>query len=284
MFRLCLFYCFFLSSTFLFSHAEIQKFGLTEDDIRISNYLNFIQAFQEQLGAHGNKAHGEIELSLDPLQISEIEENQYKKLVKRGVTKTEARKWSQVGIVTTDTYWIWLRDAVKFPSGEVGTYDRLLWKASLDGPGKVAILPLLKDSRIVLVFNYRHATRSWEIELPRGCRLYGETPEKACRRELRDETGCLTEKQVYLGSLALDTATTNTVMPVFLGYISEQIEANQEKTEAIHGLFTFTKEEIKKAFIKGFIDVDVQGETKKVPFRDPILAFGILQAESRGLL
>lgn len=251
---------------------------------RIQAYLQFLKMFDETLGPTGDSLKGEIEIVMEPEQILEIEQLQKKRLSKRGLTSKEAERMSQCGIIQTDTYWIWVRDAVVFPSGHKGTYNRVIWRSAVDGPGNVAILPVSKDGRIVLNLNYRHSTRGFEVEIPRGGRLYGETPEKACRRELRAETGCLTDRQVYLGSITPDTSTVTTVTPVFLGYISEQIESNQEPSEAIIGLLTLTKEEVKEAFVRGFVEIEIKGEIKKIPFRDSFLAFALLQAEARGLI
>jgi len=266
------------------SFSEITCFEEIPESERIKTYLHFLKTFNENLGPSGDFSKGEIQIVLDPTKISEIEALQKKRLMKRGLGSSDATKMSQCGIVQTDPYWIWMRDAVIFPSGYEGTYNRVVWRSAVDGPGGVAILPLLKDGRIVLNLNYRHSTRSWEIELPRGGRLYGETAEKASRRQLRCETGCLTDSQVFLGSITPDTSTLNTVTPVFLGYVSDQIESNQASSEAILGLISLSKQEIKEAFVRGFIEIKMNGEIKRVPFRDSFLAFALLQAEARGLL
>lgn len=251
---------------------------------RLQSYLQFLKTFDETLGPCGNHNNGEIEVLLNPDEISEVEALQQKRLLKRGLSLKEAQQMSQCGIIQSDTYWIWVRDAVIFPSGHKGTYNRVIWRSAVDGPGNVAILPILKDGRIVMNLNYRHSTRAFEVEIPRGSRLYGETPERACRRELRAETGCLTERQVYLGSITPDTSTVTTITPVFLGYVSEQIDNQQEPSEAILGLLTLNKEEVKEAFVRGFIEVEVKGKVQKVSFRDSYLAFALLQAEARGLI
>ncbi len=82
---------------------------------------------------------------------------------------TACRDLPEVGVVREDQYWIWLRDAVYFPKGVPVTYDRLIWKSELksNSPG-VAVLPILPSGHVVLNLNYRHATKSWELELPRG--------------------------------------------------------------------------------------------------------------------
>lgn len=254
------------------------------DQDRLSTYLQFVTTFSDSLGPCGRADLGEIQILTDPAKIIEVEKKQKQAFIKRGLSPKEAEKMSQCGILVSDSYWLFVRDAVLFPSGHEGTYNRVIWRSAVDGPGNVAILPILKDGRVILCLNYRHSTRSWEIEIPRGVRHYSETPEKAARRELRAETGCLTDSQVYLGSIAPDTSTVSTVTPIFLGIVSEQIESNQEPSEAIFGLLTLSKEEVKEAFVRGFIEVQLHETAQKVPFRDSFLSFAFLQAEARGLI
>ena len=111
-----------------------------------------------------------------------------------------------------------VRDAVYFPQGTPGTYDRLLWKSELihQFPG-VAVLPILPSGRIVLILNYRHATRSWELELPRGEIKSQETLEEAAFRELKEETGLVASSVAFLGKMATDTGVLSSVIPVLMG-------------------------------------------------------------------
>src|SRR5258708_17575238 len=56
-------------------------------------------------------------------------------------------------------------------------------------PGSVVVLPLLPDGRILLIRQYRHATRQYLWELVAG-RIDGkENPKQAAARELIEETG-----------------------------------------------------------------------------------------------
>ena len=75
------------------------------------------------------------------------------------------------------------RDEVLEPSGlrakrEVVTH-----------PGSVVVLPVLRDGRIVMVRQYRHATRQFLWELVAGRKEPEETPQKGAARELLEETG-----------------------------------------------------------------------------------------------
>ena len=56
-------------------------------------------------------------------------------------------------------------------------------------PGSVVILPLLPDGRILMIRQYRHATRQFLWELVAGRIEQGEHPRKAAARELIEETG-----------------------------------------------------------------------------------------------
>jgi len=56
-------------------------------------------------------------------------------------------------------------------------------------PGSVVVLPALPDGRILLIRQYRHATRQFLWELVAGRMERGETPRQAAARELIEETG-----------------------------------------------------------------------------------------------
>jgi ADP-ribose pyrophosphatase len=56
-------------------------------------------------------------------------------------------------------------------------------------PGSVVVLPVLPDGRILLIRQYRHATRQYLWELVAGRIDSGESPREAAARELIEETG-----------------------------------------------------------------------------------------------
>lgn len=56
-------------------------------------------------------------------------------------------------------------------------------------PGSVVVLPVLPDGKIVLIRQYRHATRQYLWELVAGRMDPGESPHRAAARELMEETG-----------------------------------------------------------------------------------------------
>jgi ADP-ribose pyrophosphatase len=56
-------------------------------------------------------------------------------------------------------------------------------------PGSVVVLPVLADGRLLLVRQYRHATRQYLWELVAGRIDSGENVRQAAARELIEETG-----------------------------------------------------------------------------------------------
>ena len=75
------------------------------------------------------------------------------------------------------------RDEVIEPSGVRATRE------VITHPGSVVVLPVLPDGRILLIRQYRYATRQYLWELVAGRIDSGETPRKAAARELIEETG-----------------------------------------------------------------------------------------------
>jgi len=66
-------------------------------------------------------------------------------------------------------------------------------------PGSVVVLPVLPDGRIVMIEQYRHATKRFLLELVAGRMEPGEDPKAAAARELAEETGYRAKKlKVFL--------------------------------------------------------------------------------------
>src|SRR5690348_4909391 len=75
------------------------------------------------------------------------------------------------------------RDEVIEPTGVRATRE------VITHPGSVVVLPVLPDGRIVLIRQYRHATRLFMWELVAGRMDPGESVREAAEREMIEETG-----------------------------------------------------------------------------------------------
>ncbi|MER6099284.1 NUDIX hydrolase [Streptomyces sp. NPDC001728] len=119
------------------------------------------------------------------------------------------------GVLYQDPYVLLVRDPVRFPDGREGTYIRSM--SAAPEPGCV-VLPLLGD-RIVLIEHYRHATRSWQWELPRGFGTRGLTGEENAAKELDEEIGARVRELIPLGELHPDSGMTGDRVLLFAARI-----------------------------------------------------------------
>lgn len=226
-------------------------------------YLELIQTSPKLINFQGEYNKGEIQIITNPEEMAAIEQNTGR----------------DVGIVAKDKYWLWVNDACIFPNGTKGVYGRILWVKSLEGVPGVAVMPVTSEGKIILNCNFRHATRTWEIELPRGGVNTGEELETAARRETIEETGMLVKDLVFLGEMPPDSGLTNTVVPVYMAKVIGKQDSEPEDSEAIEEILCLTMSEIKQAFVKGYYEHKIREVQKQIPFRDPFLAYAILMYE-----
>jgi ADP-ribose pyrophosphatase len=158
------------------------------------------------------------------------------------------------------------RDAVRFPDGSAGSYLSL-HNGSENAPG-VAMLARYRHQFIVMRI-YRHALRKWMEEIPRGTAHPGEPLEQAARRELEEELGVAPLDLRRLGCLAQDSAIIAYEVAVFLCTLDRMPERAGDYFDTQPLLLDAA--EIKAGFASG-------------RFSDPFLAYGLLTAESAGLL
>lgn len=243
-----------------FSLVSLIPSFLLSSEISRKKYLDLVAQYPHLVSPRGDATKGEIEILIDPEKMQEIEKNTGR----------------DVGVQKQDAYWIWVNDACRFPNGKEGVYGRILWVGSLYSPQPaVAVMPILPDGRIVLNCNFRHATRSWEIELPRGLVNKGESLEVAAQREALEETGMVLDCVWELGRAPTDVGSMSLLLPVFAAKVLSQGPREQEDSEAIEEILALSQEEIQVAFEQGFYVVNIRGEEKKVPFRDPFLAYAL---------
>lgn len=252
-----LFYSFLFISTLFAKEPETKQW---------QEYLEMTQSYSSSIGLLGSAANGEIELLKDPEKI--------------GIALK--RTGRELGVLYQDRYWIWVNDPVQFPGGNIGVYGRVILRSSLKGVGGCAVLPFFKDGRIALNCNFRHATRCWELEIPRGMVEEGETAENAAKREVLEETGLVVEDLVYLGGMPPDSGMTNAIVSIFMAEINKQTEAKPEESEAIASIVTLTVNELREGLRKGSLPIKIKGKERQVFLRDPFLTYALVQMEIRG--
>ncbi len=125
------------------------------------------------------------------------------------------------GILYRDRYIQLVRDVVRFPSGALGTYVRILPDASVAG---VCIVPLCRG-QLTLIREFRHPTRSWHLQLPRGFAEHGISPADSASRELFEEIGIRADALSYLGSIFADTGLIGAPIALYSVAIEDEPKA-----------------------------------------------------------
>ncbi|MFE3519018.1 NUDIX hydrolase [Streptomyces sp. NPDC059166] len=149
-------------------------------------------------GMFVNPPGAAYEILLDPADQERAYESTARRMAARGLPA----HYADIGVVYSDPYFTLVRDAVRFRTGDLGTYVRVVPQGDADG---AAVLPVLADGRIVLLRQFRHAARAWHWEIPRGFGDPGERGTQTARRELFEELGMPVGELVHLGPLHSDT-------------------------------------------------------------------------------
>lgn len=159
-----------------------------------------------------NRPDASYKILDSPELVAEAESAEEERLRGRGMPIS----WSPTGVVYEDPYLIVLRDAVRRPDGSLGTYVRTMPASGFAG---VAVLPLC-EGKIVLLRHFRHATRSWHLEIPRGYGEVGVSATGQAAQELREEIEADIASLVHLGPFHSNTGTATDLVELFLAEIS----------------------------------------------------------------
>ncbi|MER6126565.1 NUDIX hydrolase [Streptomyces sp. NPDC001795] len=120
-------------------------------------------------------------------------------------------------VVHHDQWWTLLQDPVVFPDGQHGHYLRMIPSQPELG---TAVLPLI-SGKVVLIEHFRHATRTWHWEIPRGGGTAGLSEKDNAAKELEEELGATATELVELGTLHPDTGILAQPVALFAARINE---------------------------------------------------------------
>lgn len=157
----------------------------------------------------------------DDEEVRATEEEAVRQLVTRG----QPVERGQLGVVFEDPYSITLRDAVRGPDGRRGTFSRRINPGNAPG---VVVIPAHPDG-LVLIRHFRHSTREWHLEFPRGFGSPGERPDDDARRELAEEIGATAQTLTPLGFMYPDTGQMATAVHLYHAEISDYRLAGREE-------------------------------------------------------
>ena len=107
-------------------------------------------------------------------------------------------EWIDIGVLAEDEWEYIVRDLVEHPDGRIGGYTRSISRISLHGGIAVVIMPVQGD-KVLLLKHFRHETRSWNWEFPRGFGEPGLSAEQNAIKEIKEEVGLSPQKLLEVG-------------------------------------------------------------------------------------
>jgi ADP-ribose pyrophosphatase len=116
-----------------------------------------------------------------------------------------------VGVLLDDPHLVVVREPVELTGGRRRTFVRSL--APHNTAGVVILARIGFD--IALVRHFRHASRRWHLELPRGFGTTHMSPADDARRELREELGAEVTDLRHLGVVYADAGMHATATHLF---------------------------------------------------------------------
>ena len=104
----------------------------------------------------------------------------------------------------------------------------------IEHPGATAIIPILSDSRVLLLKQYRHSLHEYIWEIPAGTLDPEEEILECAQRELIEETGYSANQWQKLGEITPLPGYSDERIHIFLATDLQPAEQDLDKDEIIH--------------------------------------------------
>lgn len=163
-----------------------------------------------------------IKIILDAKEIANWREERLQELEQA----QDPVAWADIGLILNDPFYVIIRDLVRFPSGRMNGYNRILGRGELSGGKGVAILPRFQE-KILILKQFRHATRSWEYEIPRGYAEPNTSPDEQAKTEILEEIEGRITNLYELGPVKENTGAVSFPVALFMAELSEVGQPNK---------------------------------------------------------
>lgn len=149
-------------------------------------------------------------------------------------------EWANIGVVFDDPYFVVLRDLVEFPGGYRNGYVRLYARGYLESRAAIVVILPEMNGKLLLIHQFRHATRLWHWEIPRGFGESGVDSITQAKKELREEINGEVSDIIDLGIMyhnaALDSNPANLFIAHMVSTGESQVEEAIDKSISVnHG-------------------------------------------------
>jgi ADP-ribose pyrophosphatase len=104
----------------------------------------------------------------------------------------------------------------------------------LEHPGATAIIPMLNESRVLLIKQYRHALREYIWEIPAGTIDPQESVINCAKRELIEETGYSADQWQELGEITPVPGYSDERIHIYLATDLRPAKQDLDKDEIIN--------------------------------------------------
>jgi len=138
------------------------------------------------------------------------------------------------------------KDKMLLPSGAVSEFD------VVRHPGAILVVPLVSDSKVILLRQFRPVIGGYLYELPAGTIERGESPLACAKREIIEEAGFRAKKMTRLGEIYPVPGYSTEKIFIFKAQGLKKAYAPGDKDEIIERI-RCTKRQIRVLFEKGLI-------------------------------
>lgn len=209
---------------------------------RLDAYLQLIRQHPEWFRNMGEA--GEIKIITDEKRIRSEQRRIRRRLRREG----KPASWIEIGILAEDEWFYIVRDLVEFPDGKIGGYLRWINRKSNEEGGWNVILMCVQQELILLIRKFRHESRSWSWEFPRGFGEAGLSAEENALRELQQEIGVSQVELIRMAYIPEGKGGT----AVFLAKIFSSSEILLDQHEGIQAYQWVSKPVLEEMIRQGY--------------------------------
>lgn len=147
---------------------------------------------------------------------------------------------TQLGVIYESSFYIFVVDLIQRSDGHYYPYSRIINPRTTNG---IVIVPTYQDN-FILLKQFRHGTRNYQLEFPRGYSEINVLPIDNVSKELFEEIGAHTSHIQHLGNIISDSGLNGGLVDVFLAEITQL--GHLSKDEGIEDILIVSKSELKK--------------------------------------